>query len=57
MLALAAELLKHTEAGKQPVRLVGLTISSFEQKERHQDNDLQLGLGFNSQDPWATLSG
>jgi len=57
VLALAAELLKHTEAGKQPVRLVGLTISSFEQKERHQDNDLQLGLGFNSQDPWATLSG
>jgi len=43
-LALAAELLKDTQAGKQYVRLVGLTISSFEQ-EKQQDNDLQLELG------------
>jgi len=43
-LQLAAQLLKNTDAGKRPVRLVGLTISSFEQ-EKHQDNDLQLGLG------------
>ena len=43
-LVLAAELLNHTQAGKRPVRLVGLTISSFEQ-EKQQDNDLQLRLG------------
>ena len=44
-LALAAELLQHTQAGKQPVRLVGLTISSFEQEKHPHNNDLQLGLG------------
>jgi len=38
------KLLNSTDAGKRPVRLVGLTISGFEQ-EKHQDNDLQLGLG------------
>jgi len=43
-LALAAELLQHTQAGKRPVRLLGLTMSSLEQ-ENHQDNDLQLELG------------
>lgn len=39
-LALVVELLQHTQAGKQPVRLAGLTISSFEQEKHPQDNDL-----------------
>jgi DNA polymerase-4 len=38
------KLLGNTDAGKRPVRLVGLTISSFEQV-KHQENELQLGLG------------
>jgi DNA polymerase-4 len=44
-LTCVGELLGKTDAGKRPVRLVGLTISKFEPEEQAKADHLQLGLG------------
>lgn len=45
MLVVAEELLRSTTAGKQPVRLLGLTVSQFS-RELPVDDPLQLALPF-----------
>jgi len=45
-LTLIPKLLADTQAGIKPVRLVGFTMSGFEQKEVHKKGSKQLGLSW-----------